>query len=195
MTYRVDRSPVRLFLAGIVGIVLLLAAADIMFGHWLATPPETDDEGVITTQGRSERRADFAWGTVFVLAGAGLFGYAVTSLVRRRPVMVIDDEGIDLYVTGPRADPVQVPWKDLRGVHSAADEDLDGGKPVDVMVFDLERRGELPDEPWGAEWDGDRLKVDASGWDSPVGDVSVRVELDLAAYRRDHPDEGEEEHD
>lgn len=190
MAHRVDRSPVRLFLAGVVGIVLLLAAADITFGHWLATAPETSEEGAITTRGRSQRRADFAWGTVFVIGGAGLFGYAVTSLVRRRPVMVIDEEGIDLYVTGPTAEPARVPWSEIHSVYSAADEDPDGGPAVDVMVFELAGRGDIPDGPWGARWEGNRLKLDASGWDEPVGEVTVRIELDLARYRRDHAHDG-----
>jgi hypothetical protein len=205
MAYRVERSPVRLFLAGIVGIVLLLAAADITFGHWLSTAPETSEEGAITTRGRSQRRADFAWGAVFLVGGAGLFGYAVTSLVRRRPVMVIDEEGLELYITGPTSDPARVPWSDLLGVHSAAEDDPDGGRSVDVMVFDLAHRGAVPDEPWGAQWEGGRLKLDASGWDEPVGEVGVRIELDLAGYRRDRAvddlaleeqaDEGEAERD
>ena len=195
MAYRVDKSPVRIFLFGLVGVVLLLASVDIVWGHWLSTAPEVSEEGVITTRGRSQRRADFVWGTALFLGGAGMFGYAVTSLIRRRPVMVFDEEGVDLFVTGPTADPTFVSWSAVRSVLSAADRDPDGGPAVDVLVFDLDDRGSLSDRPWGARWDGNRLKVDATGWDVAVGEVAARAELDLDRYRRNHLDPGDEEHD
>ena len=65
---RVDRSPVRLFLFGLVGLFLMLGAVDVMWGHWVATPPDTYNEE-ITQKGRNQRRADYVWGA-FLLAGA-----------------------------------------------------------------------------------------------------------------------------
>lgn len=193
MEYRVEKSPVRIFLIGLVGILLLFAAVDIVWGHWLSTAPETSEEGVITTRGRSQRRADFVWGAAFVVGGGAMFGYAVTSLIRRRPVMVMNVEGVDLYVTGPRADPAFVPWGQVRGVLSATDEDPDGGQTVDVMIFDMTERGQIGDRPWGAKWEGNRLKLDASTWDVPLGEVAARAELDLDRYRRTQRDSGDEE--
>jgi hypothetical protein len=192
MAYRVEKSPVRIFLFGLVGVVLLLASVDIVWGHWLSTVPEVSEEGVITTRGRSQRRADFVWGAALFVGGVGMFGYAVTSLIRRRPVMVLDEEGIDLFVTGPTADPTFVSWGTIRSVLSAADQDPDGGPAVDVLIFDLNDRGPISDRPWGARWDGNRLKVDATGWDVAVGEVAARAELDLDRYRRNHLDAGGE---
>ena len=53
---RVDRSPVRLFLFGLVGLFLMIGAVDVMWGHWVATPPDTYNEE-ITSKGRNQRRA------------------------------------------------------------------------------------------------------------------------------------------
>ena len=72
MAYRVEKSPVRIFLFGLVGVVLLLASVDIVWGHWLSTVPEVSEEGVITTRGRSQRRADFVWGAALFVGDKGM---------------------------------------------------------------------------------------------------------------------------
>ena len=69
------------------------------------------------------------------------------------------------------------------------------GPVVDVLIFDLDDRGPISDRPWGARWDGNRLKVDATGWDVAVGEVAARAELDLDRYRRNNLDPGDEEDD
>ena len=97
---RVDRSPVRLFLFGLVGLFLMLGAVDVMCGHWVATPPDTYNED-ITSKGRNQRRADYVWGAFLLAGGAGLFGFAVTALIRRSPALVVRDNVLALSVGGP----------------------------------------------------------------------------------------------
>ncbi len=173
---RVDRSPVRLFLFGLVGLFLMIGAVDAMWGHWLSTPPDTyNDE--ITSKGRSQRRADYVWGAFMIVSGAGLFGYAVTALIRRSPVLVLREDGVVLTLGPPGEEPVFVPWSAISSVSSAAVPDPDGGYDRDVLVVDVTDPGGLPAEPWGAVWDGNRLVIEADGWETQIGEVVIHAEI------------------
>ncbi len=180
---RVDRSPVRLFLFGLVGLFLMLGAVDVMWGHWVSTPPDTyNDE--ITSKGRNQRRSDYVWGAFMLAGGAGLFGYAVTSLIRRSPVLVLRDDGVLIAVGAPGEEPVFVSWDAIDGVYCAAEKDPDGGRSRDVLVVDFIDPEGLPSEPWGASWDGDRLQIDAAGWEKPLGEVAIHANIALEHAHR-----------
>lgn len=185
---RVDRSPVRLFLFGLVGLLLMIAAVDVAWGHWLSTPPDVyNDE--LTSKGRNQRRADYAWGVFMLVGGAGLFGYAVTSLIRRSPVMIIRDDGMVLGVGPPGDDLVFVPWSDVADVYSAAVDDPDDGPDLDVLVVEFDDPGGLPADPWGATWDGDRLQIDATGWATTTDEVIVHARIALEHAHREAEEE------
>jgi hypothetical protein len=178
----VERSPVQLFLFGLVGLLLMLGAVDVMWGHWVSTPPDTYNEE-ITSKGRNQRRADYVWGAFLLAGGAAVFGYAVTSLIRRTPVLVVRDDGVVLTVAAPGEDPIFVPWSAVSSVTSAAEPDPDGGSDRDVLVIDFVEPAGLPVEPWGASWDGNRLVIDATAWEKPLGEVVIHSEI---AMERSH---------
>lgn len=179
---RVDRSPIRLFLFGLVGLLLMIGAVDVMWGHWLSTAPDTYNEE-ITSKGRNQRRSDYVWGAFLLISGAGAFGYAVTSLIRRTPVLVLREDGMTLDIGPPGEDPVFVPWDAIESVQCAAEEDPDGGSDRDVLVVDLRDPSGLPAEPWGASWDGNRLVIDAAGWERPIEEVSIHAETAIEHAR------------
>jgi len=185
---RVDRSPIRLFLFGLVGLLLMVGAVDVMWGHWLSTPPDTYNEE-ITTKGRNQRRADYVWGVFLLAGGAGLFGYAVTSLIRRTPVLVLREDGVVLSIGPPGEEPVFVSWDTIETVQCAADEDPDGGQARDVLVIEFRDPAGLPAEPWGASWEGNRLLIDAVGWEKPIEEVSIHAETAIEHARRHERDE------
>ncbi len=172
----VERSPVQLFLFGLVGLFLMLGAVDVMWGHWVSTPPDTYNEE-ITSKGRNQRRADYVWGAFLLAGGATVFGYAVTSLIRRKPVLVVRDDGVVLTVAGPGEDSILVPWSAISSVSTAAETDPDGGPGRDVLVIDFIDPAGLPEEPWGASWDGKRLLIDATAWENPLGEVVIHAEI------------------
>ena len=179
---RVDRSPVRLFLFGLVGLFLMLGAVDVMWGHWVATPPDTYNEE-ITSKGRNQRRADYVWGAFLLAGGAGLFGFALTALIRRSPAVVVRDNGLALSVGGPGEDPVFLPWSAISFVSSGAEKNPNGGYDRDVLVVDVVDPAGLPAEPWGAIWYGNRLVVDASGWDKPIDEVVIHAGIALDRFQ------------
>jgi len=180
---RVDRSPIRLFLFGLVGLLLMIGAVDVMWGHWLSTAPDTYN-GEITSKGRNQRRSDYVWGMFLLVGGAGLFGYAVTSLMRRTPVMVLREDGIILTIGPPGEEPVFVSWDEIESVQCAAAEDPDGGSDRDVLVIDFRDAAGLPADPWGASWNGNRLLVEATGWERPIEEVSIHAETAIEHAHR-----------
>ncbi len=183
---RVERSPARQFLMGVVGLVLIIAAVDIVWGHWLSTPPD-EHEGVVTSKGRAQQRADLIWGGAFLIGGTALFGTAVVTLVRRRPVLLILEDGIELYVTGPSTSSF-VEWDAVRSLRSGRDLDEDTSRARDVLIVDIAEPGDLPDDPWGAVWEGSELRIDAGGWHPDVAEVAVHGQLAMEEYHRDHPE-------
>ena len=179
---RVDRSPVRLFLFGLVGLFLMLGAVDVMWGHWVATPPDTYNEE-ITQKGRNQRRADYVWGAFLLAGGAGLFGFALTALIRRTPAVIVRDDGLSLALGAPGEEPMFVPWSSISFVSSAAEKNPNGGYDRDVLVVDIIDPAGLPAEPWGASWKGNRLVVDAGGWDKPIDEVVIHAGIALDHYQ------------
>lgn len=191
---RVDRSPVRLFLFGLVGLFLMLGAVDVMWGHWVSTPPDTHSDA-ITSKGTNQRRADYVWGAFMLAGGVGLFGYAVGSLIRRSPVLVLREDGALIAVGPPGDEPVFVSWSSVDGVYCAAEKDPDGGVSRDVLVIDFVDPQGLPSEPWGATWDGNRLQIDAAGWEKPMAEIAIHANIALDQASRLTPEREEAEQD
>ena len=183
--FAATKSPTRQLLMTAAGLLLLLAALDIVSLHRLSDPPTTDDDGFITSKGQTERRTDLVWGTLFVVAGGSLLIAGLGGLVAGRPVVELDDEVMRLRVAGPMSY-LEIPWEDIVAVRSDRDYDDDGRIPVPVLVVEVEDRTLYPEALWGAVWVGNALQVDADSWETMVEDVVIRSELILGA-----PPEGE----
>lgn len=190
MLFRAHRSIARHLLFGLAGLFLLLAAIDIMWVHGVAGPPEVDDSTQqLTTRGLSQQRTDFMWGTFFLVGAGVLAGMAFTGLISRRPVLEMDRDGIRLRVVGPRQY-LEVPWRNVRWVHSSADGD-DELVPTRVLLINVYDASVYPQELWGAQWDGHTVMIDADSWDSSPEEIVTHAQRAIDAWRRDH--EGEEE--
>lgn len=176
------RSPIRLFVFGLLGLVLMLASIDVVFGHWISTEPENND-GVLTTRGQAQQRGDLLWGAVMAGTGTLLVVGAVIDLVRRQPRCRITSDGIELPM-GAHEAAIVVPWGDIRSVRADTDRDPFDGATRPRLVIDVDDRRGLPDEPHGAEWFGSELHVDAAGWTSDVGELALAAQGALGHYRR-----------
>lgn len=185
--YRVERSPVRQFLVGLTGILLLLVAFDLLGGHWVSTPPEAGSDGALTTRGAARQRDYRLWGTAVLVVGVAAFGGGVVGLVRRRPPVALRDEGVALDL-GPGG-PVVVPWERIRAVRRCRSEE----EPMrDLLCIEVDDRRGFPELPWGATWRGRVLAIEADGWTDPVPELVVRIDLALRTMRRRPvPDEEE----
>jgi len=179
---RAYRSPLRLFIFGIVGLFLMVAAVDVMFTHWVSTAPE-ENEGVLTTRGQAQQRGDFVWGAAIFATGALLFGGTVFQLSRRRPLVEIREDGIYLAVS-TTSDDVVVDWRQIESIGSGVVVDSNDGGERSELIIVLNSRTDLPDEVVGAEWDGLTLWVDTHDWSEPIGDVEHAARVALEHFRR-----------
>ncbi|HSJ72567.1 MAG TPA: hypothetical protein VLA29_13085 [Acidimicrobiia bacterium] len=179
---RTYRSPARLFAFGIVGILLILGAVDVMLGHWLSTPPEVAND-VLTTRGRAQQRGDIVWGAALVGMGTLLVGGSIAELLRRRPEAEVTQTALVLAV-GPHERDVRIEWGNVRSVSSDAAVDPYDGSVREHLLVDVIDRSALPNDPIGAVWYGNSLHVDAHDWTKPVTDVALSAQGALGYHRR-----------
>jgi hypothetical protein len=123
------------------------------------------------------------WGVFLLTGGAAIFGFAVTALIRRSPALLVQDNGLAVTIGAPGDDPVFIPWSRISFVSSSAEKNPNGGYDRDVLVVDITDPAGLPAEPWGAFWEGNRLVLDASGWDKPIGEVVIHAGIALDRYQ------------
>ncbi len=176
--FSAKRSAVRQLLLAAAGIFLLLAAIDIVSLHRLSDAPTTNDDGVLTSKGQTERRTDMVWGSLFIGVGGTLIVVGLGGLMVARPMVELTDDAIRLRVGGPLS-MLDVDWDDVVSVRSGRDYDDDGRIPLPVFLVEIDDPAKYPDGLWGAIWEGNVLKVDADGWEAPVEDVVIRAELML----------------
>lgn len=179
---RVYRSPLRLFLFGVVGLVLMIAAVDVMFAHWVSTPPD-NNEGVLNTRGKAQQRGDFVWGAGLMAAGTLLFGTGVIELVRRKPLVEIGEDGI-VAAVGTTVRDVVIPWGRIEFVSSGViDDPFDGSKREQLFV-ELNDVGNIPADLISATREGALLSIDAHDWTTAVTDVALAAQGALDYHRR-----------
>lgn len=179
---RAYRSPIRLFAFGVVGIILIVAAIDVMLLHEVSTPPEAT-EGALTTRGLAQQRGDILWGAALIGVGTLLTGGAVVELVRRRPQAVVDSEGITLAI-GHHEQEVQIPWENVRAVSSDVVVDPYDGSTREILLIDIVETEGLPDVPVGGEWVRNELRIDAHDWTKRVTDLALSAQGALEHNRR-----------
>lgn len=179
---RAYRSPLRLFVFGMIGVALILAAVDVMFGHWLSTPPDSNN-GVLSTRGQAQQRGDIVWGAGMVGIGTLLVGGSVVELVRRRPVVEVSQEGVTVAIGSHEAD-VSIPWDNVRSVTTDVEADPYDGSRRNQLVVDVYDRAGIPEDPIGAHWEGDALKIDANDWSKSVTEIALSAQGALGHHRR-----------
>ena len=176
------RSPLRLFVFGLLGLVLIVASIDVMFGHWISTEPQNTD-GVLTTRGQAQQRGDIVWGAVLVGTGTLLLVGGIVELVRRQPQCRVANDGIHLPM-GRHEEEGVIPWGDVRSVRVEVDGDEFDGKRRQHLVIEVDDPGRLPEHPHNAMWVGRELHVDAYAWTVDVGEIALAAQGALAHHRR-----------
>lgn len=185
-TVRFSRSPTRLFLIGLAGVVLLLAALDVVwqtclfedvFDRCLSEAPEVNDDGTTTTRGLADRRSDVLWGAVLLASGLVMLAFAVVGLGVPRPAVEFTGDGLRLAIGGPRR-MVEIAWDNIVSIRSGSDDDETWPSTRILLVTVIDREG-LPDYPWAAEWRGNVLAVDAESWETPPEVVALEAQVQL----------------
>jgi hypothetical protein len=177
---RAYRSPLKLFVFGIIGIVLIAAAADILFGHWLSTAPDAIDTA-LTTRGRAQQRGDVLWGGVMLVAGILIFGGSVVELFRRNATVVVGSDGL---VIDSGTTEGLIPWGDIETISSSVVSDPYDGSMREQLVVELQPETDSDDVVAGSLNDGETIYVDAHDWSSRVTEVALAAQGAHDHYQR-----------
>lgn len=168
------RSPLRLFVVGLAGIILLVAALDVMFLHWLSVPPD-GHPGPLSTRGRAQQRGDLIWGATFVGMGVLMLGWALVELFRRKPVVDVRDDGLFLQIGANQPD-VLIPWADISAISSSVEQDPFDGADREQLIVGIADPASIPAAMAGARWVGNDLYVDAHDWNRRVTEIALAAQ-------------------
>jgi hypothetical protein len=180
MTLVVRRSALKMWLMAMGGIPLLIISLDVLTNrritNWLRELIFRPED----TQIYEPRDVIWAWAMALFAGFIVLWGLKELFL----PTKVIEatDQGLSLKVSGPFRPATVVPWgliDDIRGIDIE-----DDGDTIAMLSMRLLSRGDLPDNPWGARWVGEReLALLAEDWsESPqeIADQLVGFAVDAA---------------
>lgn len=162
----VRRSIFRVWLLGVLGLPLIFIAVDYVWG----------------TFGFLDLFASWAYGSKEVeafeprddvlVAILGALGVACTSFTLReviapRRLLVADDDGIHVPLRGPLRGADGISWYQVKELRA---ED-------DALLIEVQSRGDLPDDPWGARWADERtLRIPSAWWDRTPESAIGRIQ-------------------
>lgn len=168
------RQPFKLFIIGVVGILLIVAAMDIMFFHWISTVPEGAPDA-LSTRGRAQQRGDIIWGGALIGMGVLLIGSSLIELFRRKPVVDVRDDGLYAQIGAQQPD-VLIPWSQIAYVTSGVETDEFDGSVREQLVVAIKDPAAIPTEIAGAEWVGSELHIDAHDWTRGVTEIALAAQ-------------------
>lgn len=182
MTLVFKRSATRMWLLAMAGIPLLIISLDVLTNrrltNWLRELIFNPED----TQIYEPR--DVIWAWAMFLFAVFIVSWGLKELFVPTKVVECRDEGLALKINGPFKQPAVIPWEYVVDVEGADVED-EGGR-VPVLTVRLLTRGDLPADPWGARWLGDReLGVFAEDWSQDPDVIADQVaDYAVAATRR-----------
>lgn len=178
---RVYRSPLKLFVFGVVGIILMVGAADVMFGYWLSVEPHAPN-GVLSTRGLAQQRGDLVLGGMTLVVGVLLFLGAVAELIRRGPVVEISTDGLQVDL-GTGGD-VLIPWNGIESISSTVLTDAFDGSVHEYLAVELIAQHMPPDAASRLLIEGTTVLVDAHDWSTSATEVTLAAQGGLDHARR-----------
>ena len=196
MIVRVIRSPLRLLAYALVAVPMILLALDMLFSYHFYPYPETT---VVVTQvtvpggsivqpevraytptGLAQRRRDVGWGIVLLAGGSVLLGWSFSRGVVPRRLLAADAEGLSLWLSGRRREPLRLAWEEVAEVRSGIRSDEAGEVPVLSLRFQSADR--VPISPRGAVAEPPWLHLFAGEWDRPAHEVAALIEGQTTAH-------------
>ena len=170
---------VRRFMFGIAGLVLILTAIDIVWAHRVAEPPDTTAEGVLTSRGEIDRRQDLMWGSLFLVVGSVVTLASISGLLIRRSVFEMSEDGVSIRLLSG-SDMMFIPFHRILMARSATDDSPGAAIRARQLLIAVDDPARFPDQLWGAEWEGNVLRVDTDGWNETAEEVALRIDLEKA---------------
>lgn len=177
--FSVYRSPLRQFMFGLAGLLLILAAIDIVWAHRLADPPTIDAAGNLTSRGQIDRRHDLMWGSLFLLVGGGTALVAISGLVRRQPMLELNDEGASIRLLSAN-EMMFIPYHRMLWARSSSEDSPDASIRPRQLLIGVDDPTRFSDQLWGAEWRDDVLRIDTDGWSETAEEIAIRIGIEKA---------------
>lgn len=177
---RAYRSPLKLFVLGVIGIMLIAAAADIMFAHWISTPPDSID-GSLTTRGHAQQRGDLLWGGAMLVVGVLLFGGSITDLIKRKPTVIVSAEGLVVEADGSGK---LLPWESVESVSSGVIPDPYDGSMREQLIVEMRSDPSPEEDGDDVAHTGDTVYIDAHDWTGRVTEVTLAAQGAHDHFRR-----------
>lgn len=172
----VKRSALRMWLMAMGGIPLLIISLDVLTNrritNWLRELIFRPED----TQIYEPRDVIWAWAMLLFSAVIVLWGLKELFL----PTKVIEatDDGLSLKVSGPFRPASTIAWDLLDDVRAI--QVTDEGDTIPMLSIRMLATGDLPKDPWGARWLGDReLALLAQDWAEPPSSVASEI-IDFA---------------
>ena len=180
MALVVRRSALKMWLMAMGGIPLLIISLDVLTNrritNWLREIIFRPED----TQIYEPRDVIWAWAMALFAAFIVLWG--LKELFLPTKVVEATDRGLSLKLRGPFRPATLGPWDLIDDVRGAEIED--DGDMIAMLSIRLLGRADLPDNPWGARWVGEReLALLAEDWSEPpqeIADQIIRFAVDAA---------------
>lgn len=172
MTLVVKRSAVKMWLLAMGGIPLLVISLDVLTNrritNWLREIIFRPED----TQIYEPR--DVIWAWAMLLFAGFLVLWGLKELFVPTKVVEARDEGLAVKLNGPFRAPSVIDWEmidDVRGI--AVDDE---GDRLPMLSIRLLGRRDLPDNPWGARWVGEReLALLADDWAETPHEIAGEI--------------------
>lgn len=176
MTLVVKRSALKMWLMAMGGIPLLIISLDVLTNrrvtNWLRELIFRPED----TQIYEPRDVIWAWAMLLFSAIIVLWGLKELFLPTR--VIEATDDGLSVKIGGPFRPASTISWDlidDVRAIQVS-----DEGDTIPMLAIRMLSTGDLPEDPWGARWLGDReLALLAQDWPEPASSVARDI-IDFA---------------
>lgn len=172
MTLVVRRSALKMWLMAMGGIPLLIISLDVLTNrritNWLRELIFRPED----TQIYEPRDVIWAWAMLVFSAVVVLWG--LKELFVPTKVIEATDDALMLKLRGPFRPATSVSWDLVDDVRSV--EVSDEGDTIPMLAIRVLATGDLPDDPWGARWLGDReIAMLAQDWSESPGEVATKI--------------------
>lgn len=182
MTLVIKRSALKMWLMAMGGIPFLIISLDVLTNrritNWLRELIFRPED----TQIYEPRDVIWAWAMLVFSAIVVLWG--LKELFAPTRVVEATDDALLLKLSGPFRPATAISWDLLDDVRAV--EVSDEGDKIPMLAIRVLATGDLPDDPWGARWLGDRdIALLAQDWSDPPDVVAAKI-IDYAveAVRR-----------
>lgn len=176
MAVTATRSPMRLLMHVLLAIPAILLAVDMTVSNRFYPLPDhtlTDSgEQQLTVRGRAELRRDRVVATGLFVGGVWSTAWAMRELVRARPLLRADGDGVAVLIGPTTAGLQPYSWDEISDVRSGLVDD--NGEPVPVVSLRFDDETKVPVDPASAAPDPPWLHMFADDW-APQGHLIAPI--------------------